>query len=494
MILFLLLCALVLFIVASWIYFLRDVRKYNVSGPTPYPIIGNGNLFLCDSNKFLGILSDLAIEYKDAYRIYIMSDRYFVLSHPKYIEQLISSTEIITKGISYDFLRPWLGDGLLTSTGPKWRSHRKFLTPAFHYNILHTFLPVFLKNGNILCDTLKKKADGSSIELFPVMAMAALDNITETIMGVSLDAQKEKDSKYVKSIDDISQIMATRMRDVFMGNNFFFSLTPHKRKHDKAIEFMTRHTKEVIEARRKELNAANAKKLVESSELGMKNKHAFLDLLLLAEVDGKQISDDCVRDEVLTFMFEGHDTTASGTVYGLYCIANHPEVQRKILEEQKEVLGGDLKRDPTFSELQQLKYLECVIKESLRLYPSVPMIQRMVPKDVEMAGLRFPKDTTVMINIFRMHRNPDVFEDPLEFRPERFETSNSARNAFSWIAFSAGPRNCIGQKFAMLEMKVTLAAIVRSFELSPCGDEPEPCGDLILRSRNGVHVKMMPRN
>uniref|UniRef100_A0A0K8TUK7 Cytochrome p450 n=1 Tax=Epiphyas postvittana TaxID=65032 RepID=A0A0K8TUK7_EPIPO len=493
MILILLLFIIVLCLICSWIYLLRDSKSYNIPGPMPWPVIGNGNLFLVDSSEFLRLLSELAHKFGNACRVHILSDRYIILSHPKYIEEIISSTETITKGKSYYFLRPWLGDGLLTSTGQKWKTHRKFLTPAFHYNILHSFLPVFLKNEKVLSEHLKSQADGSLIELFPIMALAALDNITESIMGVSFEAQKDRESKYVKAIDVASQIISTRMRNIFLNSDLLFALTPYKRTQDKALAVLHSHTKEVIEKRWQELKNTNTNKLDENSEIGMKNKHAFLDLLLLAEVDGHGIDIESIKDEVETFMFEGHDTTASGLVYGLYCIAKHPEVQQKILEEQKEILGDDLERDPTFSELQQMKYLECVIKESLRLYPSVPIIQRLITRDVEMSGLQFVKNSSVIINIYHMHRHPDVFEDPLEFRPERFHASNSFKSPFSWVPFSAGPRNCIGQKFAMLELKVTLAALVKRFKILPGEGEPEPCGDLILRSRNGVHVRMLPR-
>ncbi|KAI8440044.1 hypothetical protein MSG28_001470 [Choristoneura fumiferana] len=478
MILILLLLIFLLCLIGSWIYLLRDSKSYNIPGPMPLPIIGNGNLFLVDSSEFLQILSNLAYKFGDAYRVHILHHRYIVLSHPKYIEEIISSTETITKGKSYYFLRPWLGDGLLTSTGQKWKTHRKFLTPAFHYNILHSFLPVFLKNEKILSEQLKRRADGSLIELFPIFALAALDNIAESIMGVSFEAQKDRESKYVKAIDD----------------DVLFALTPYKRLQDKALAVLHNHTKDVIEMRRQQLKNTSANKLNQNSEIGMKNKHAFLDLLLLAEVEGHGLDIESIRDEVETFMFEGHDTTASGLVYGLYCIAKHPEVQRKILEEQMEILGDDLERDPTFSELQQMKYLECVIKESLRLYPSVPIIERLITRDVEMSGMRLLKNSSIVINIFHMHRNPNVFEDPLEFRPERFDVSSSFKNPFSWVAFSAGPRNCIGQKFAMLELKVTLAALVRRFKILPGKREPQPCGDLILRSQNGVQVKILPRN
>ncbi|KAI8440037.1 hypothetical protein MSG28_001470 [Choristoneura fumiferana] len=355
MILILLLLIFLLCLIGSWIYLLRDSKSYNIPGPMPLPIIGNGNLFLVDS-------SGNNIKYRNDNKRKILL--------------------------------------FLTTLAGRWASY------------FDSFLPVFLKNEKILSEQLKRRADGSLIELFPIFALAALDNIAESIMGVSFEAQKDRESKYVKAIDD----------------DVLFALTPYKRLQDKALAVLHNHTKDVIEMRRQQLKNTSANKLNQNSEIGMKNKHAFLDLLLLAEVEGHGLDIESIRDEVETFMFEGHDTTASGLVYGLYCIAKHPEVQRKILEEQMEILGDDLERDPTFSELQQMKYLECVIKESLRLYPSVPIIERLITRDV-------------------------------------------------------------GQKFAMLELKVTLAALVRRFKILPGKREPQPCGDLILRSQNGVQRK-----
>ncbi|KAI8440036.1 hypothetical protein MSG28_001470 [Choristoneura fumiferana] len=358
MILILLLLIFLLCLIGSWIYLLRDSKSYNIPGPMPLPIIGNGNLFLVDS-------SGNNIKYRNDNKRKILL--------------------------------------FLTTLAGRWASY------------FDSFLPVFLKNEKILSEQLKRRADGSLIELFPIFALAALDNIAESIMGVSFEAQKDRESKYVKAIDD----------------DVLFALTPYKRLQDKALAVLHNHTKDVIEMRRQQLKNTSANKLNQNSEIGMKNKHAFLDLLLLAEVEGHGLDIESIRDEVETFMFEGHDTTASGLVYGLYCIAKHPEVQRKILEEQMEILGDDLERDPTFSELQQMKYLECVIKESLRLYPSVPIIERLITRDV-------------------------------------------------------------GQKFAMLELKVTLAALVRRFKILPGKREPQPCGDLILRSQNGVQEVFLP--
>ncbi|XP_050362897.1 cytochrome P450 4d2-like isoform X1 [Nymphalis io] len=499
MITILILLVLMLVILTSWMIFIKDCNKFNFSGPRPLPLIGNGFLLLTKSRGFLPLLHRLREEYGDVFRAHLLHTVYVVLSHPKYIEDLMSSNELITKGYSYYFLKPWLGDGLLTSTGHRWRTMRKFLTPAFHFKILQNFLPVFLKNEKILIKKLQNYIDGKAFDVFPIIALTALDNVTESIMGVSFDAQNNSESKYVKAIESLSKILSLRMRNPFVGEDPIFNLLPYKKVQDEATEILHSHTRKVINLRRDELQKSNINIsiLSENFDLGIKNKHAFLDLLLLSEIDGKQIGDEHVREEVDTFMFEGHDTTTSGICFALYCLSKHPEVQEKILEEQKSIIGANLNRDPTYAEVQQMKYLELVIKESLRIYPSVPLIERLVTKDTEIAGLKIRKNASVIVNIFEMHRHPDIYDNPMEFRPERFEATSAsmAKNAFSWLAFSAGPRNCIGQKFAMMEMKVTIAGIIKHFILLPeYKQDIGLCAELILRSDTGVKLKLKPRD
>ncbi|XP_026313798.1 cytochrome P450 4d2-like [Hyposmocoma kahamanoa] len=322
----------------------------------------------------------LSQKYGGISRFYILSQRYFLISDVKFIEAIMSSTEFLSKGKSYDFLHPWLGQGLLTSTGRRWKNHRKFLTPAFHFNILQNFLPVFVKSGKILTEKLRSyAAQGEPVDLFPIIALTALDNVTESIMGVSVGAQNDSESQYVKAIKDLTNVLAYRMRNAFASSDPIFNLMSMKRVQDRALKVLHDQSIKVIEARRRQLdNMENSSPI---SEYGIKNKHAFLDLLLLAEIDGEKIDNVSVREEVDTFMFEGHDTTTSGIVFSLFCIANNKEVQEKILQEQISVLGNDMSNDPTYSDIQQMKYLECVIKESLRLYPSVPFIERQISQD-----------------------------------------------------------------------------------------------------------------
>ncbi|XP_049865301.1 cytochrome P450 4d2-like isoform X2 [Pectinophora gossypiella] len=485
-----------LIILTFWINVLRIRRKTTLPGPFPLPLVGNGLMFLGDGAQFLQTVDKLVQDYDNAFSVTILSRNYSVLVDPKLIEPIISNAEYNTKGVSYYYLRPWLGQGLLTASGNRWQTHRKFLTPAFHFNILQNFLPVFCKNTKILTEKLNKLADGNtSFDLFPIIALAALDNVTESIMGVCVNAQKNSKSEYVKSIEELSSLISTRMRNPIVAEDAIFNLLPHKGRQDRALKVLHGQTMKVIEARREELKKMNISELKLHSEFGIKNKHAFLDLLLMAEIDGSRIDDEKVREEVDTFMFEGHDTTTSGIVFCMFCISKRNDVQEKLLSEQRSIFGDEMDRDPTYNELAQMKYLECVIRESLRLYPSVPFIERLIIRDTDVAGLHLPSNTSVIFDIFHMQRRKEVYSDPLEFIPERFQNdSKESKNAFSWLPFSAGPRNCIGQKFAMMELKVTMSAVIRSFKLLPSNKEPLLSADLILRSKNGVHVKMIRRS
>nr|ULR85478.1 cytochrome P450 [Spodoptera frugiperda] len=289
----------------------------------------------------------------------------------------------------------------------------------------------------------------------------------------------------------MSTTVAMRIQIPIFGPDVVFNLTPYKSNQTKALKVLHEHSRRVIEERRQELKKADITSLNASNDVGIRNKHAFLDLLLLGDIDGQKIDDESVREEVDTFMFEGHDTTTSGLSYALYCLSKRRYVQDKIYEELQTIYGDDMERDPTYQELGQMKYLELVLKESMRLYPPVPFIERCITKDCEIGGIKMVKGTSVFLNIFQIQRQPDMFEDPLEFRPERFE--EALKNPFSFLAFSAGPRNCIGQKFAMMELKVTISEIVKHFYILPVDETPQLSSDLVLRSKNGINVRFMPR-
>lgn len=218
-------------------------------------------------------------------------------------------------------------------------------------------------------------------------------------------------------------------------------------------------------------------------------------MLLCASSDGQNLSFEDIREEVDTFMFEGHDTTAAAMNWATHLIGANPEVQDKLHEELDRVFG-DSDRPATMNDLKELKYLECCIKEALRLYPSVPFFGRCLTEDADFGDYHAPKGSTGLVVTMLLHKDPKYFPDPEKFDPDRFLQDTAVkRHPFAYVPFSAGPRNCIGQKFALLEEKVIVSSLFRKYNVvsKQKREDLAPVGDLILRPENGVIVQLKPR-
>ncbi|KAK7864371.1 hypothetical protein R5R35_010970 [Gryllus longicercus] len=194
-------------------------------------------------------------------------------------------------------------------------------------------------------------------------------------------------------------------------------------------------------------------------------------------------------------MFEGHDTTSASLCWTLFLLGNYPDVQEKVFEEQASIFQ-DSGRQPNTQDLAEMKYLERVIKESLRLYPSVPIIARYLTEDVTVGEHLFPKGSNAILHIYHAHRNPKYFPNPEAFNPDNFLPERvQGRHPYAYVPFSAGSRNCIGQKFALLEEKTVLSAVLRRFRVRAL-DAPSDVrlyGELVLRPQGGIRLVIEPR-
>lgn len=244
-----------------------------------------------------------------------------------------------------------------------------------------------------------------------------------------------------------------------------------------------------IKLRKKKLEEEGIQNMYDAekaNDIGSKRRLAFLDTLLIAQMEGSDLSDTDIREEVDTFMFAGHDTTSSAIGFAIYLLSKHPEVQEKVYEEAVAMEGR---------EKEAMKYLEAVIKETLRIYPSVPLYSRLLQEDYKIRDLVIPKGTAISVCTYMAHRDKRYYPDPDTFNPGRFLSPENERHPFQFVAFSAGPRNCIGQKFAMLELKCSLAKILRTFEIQHVeGFEPLPLAELVMKSGNGIRVKLSKRH
>ncbi|KAK7874324.1 hypothetical protein R5R35_007798 [Gryllus longicercus] len=399
------------------------------------------------------------------------------------------------------FAWPIVGNWLLlwngNTRGEKWHSRRKMLTPAFHFKILDQFVPVFNSNGEEFIRQLRKRADGRAFDIWPLCKLLTLDVICETIMGVRVNAQTNSNSPYVKAVNDISTIIIERALRPWELSSFIFRFSKLGRRHQQCLDILHGTTDKVIQERKAELDKLSEGRTLDVDELGRRRRVAFLDLLLLIARDGS-LSDADIREEVDTFMFEGHDTTAAAISFTVFLLSRHPAVQEKILEELEATFDSSKPLETSIQELSELKYLEMVIKESLRIYPPVCAVARQINSDLplESSNLTIPAGTTLFLNFYLLHRDPDVFPDCESFDPERFIPEQTVRrNPFSYLPFSAGSRNCIGQRFAMLELKSIVAKLVWNFRILPDPNyDPELVWELILKSQNGISVRLEERS
>ena len=276
------------------------------------------------------------------------------------------------------------------------------------------------------------------------------------------------------------------MTPMYWPDFIYHNFTDKGKDHLKLLEILHKFTRRVIEERSADFDPINFKAT---------KRIAFLDMLLKARSDDNSLTFDDIQEEVDTFMFEGHDTTTSGICSAIQLIGSHPEVQAKLHEEIDQVFGSS-NRPLKSDDLGELKYLECVIKETMRLYPPVPFVSRSITEDQVVAGYKLPKGHSASVLTYMVHRDERYYPDPEKFDPDRFLPENSEnRPYFAYIPFSAGKRNCIGQRFAMMEEKVILANLLRKYELKAMKtmDEINLVANLVLRPTNDMLIKLTKR-
>ncbi|XP_077426639.1 cytochrome P450 4V2-like isoform X2 [Vanacampus margaritifer] len=456
-----------------------------------YPFIGNALELKTDAVEFFQQIQEYAEVFRNTplIKLWLGMVPFVILFHAETVEPIVSNPIHMDKSLMYNFLHPWLGTGLLTSTGSKWRQRRKMLTPTFHFTILQDFLEVMNEQAEVLVNKLASQAGRGSFNCFNYITLCALDIICETAMGKNIYAQSNSESEYVQSVYKMSDFISRRQRAPWFWPDFTYKYFGEGNLHDSTLKMLHSFTYEVIRER------AESLKLEDESET--RKRRAFLDMLLKTkDEDGNPMSHQDIQEEVDTFMFRGHDTTAAAMNWALHLLGSHPDVHHKVQRELQEVFGTS-ERVASMDDLKQLKYLECVIKEALRLYPSVPFFARTIREDTKINGFTVPSGTNALIMTYSLHRDPRYFPEPEEFRPERFLSENLAgRPPYAYIPFSAGLRNCIGQRFAIMEEKVVLSSILRKFNVktSQSREELSPTAGLILRPECGIWIQLEKRD
>jgi len=321
-------------------------------------------------------------------------------------------------------------------------------------------------------------------------------------MGTNIKAQSDPESDYVKAVIHAGEVFLYRNLQVAGWKDFIFYQTEFGKKQIKSLAILHGFTKKVIQERKmglikvlenKDNNGSNQ---ASDQVIGRKKRLAFLDLLLEQHISEGSLTEEDIREEVDTFMFEGHDTTAMAISWGLHFIGLNQDVQKKLHEELDEIFGDDKERAITTDDLSKLKYLDCCVKETLRLCPSVPLFGREFMNDTQIGKYIVPKGTMAGIFAYQLHRNKDLFPNPEVFDPERWMSDRLLKgNPYGYVPFSAGPRNCIGQKFALQEDKIVMAHVLRNFNLKSLEfrDKIDLSFGLILRPKTPVRIEFTKR-
>ena len=399
----------------------------------------------------------------------------------------------------YGFLRPWLGDGLLLSNGRKWARDRRLLTHCFHFDILRSYTDVYNNAVGIMIQKWEEScAAGEKVDISEACTLLTLDIILRCAMGFESNCQASSDdgtsdaATYAHSVQQISRLFDKRLRNIPHHSDFVYSLSSDGRKFRKHLQVVHALSRHLIAERRAALREEAVDSNMETSSTH--SSKDFLDVLLtVRDEENVGLSDDEIREQVDTFLFRGHDTTSSALQCILYYLSQHEEMQEKCRCEVLDVLdkSGDISGQIEHDHLHQLTYLTQFIKESLRLGSPVPFIIRGLAEDTGLDKYSVPAGAHINVSILDCHRNRDHWENALEFDPDRFSAENSeGRHPFAFVPFSAGPRNCIGQKLAMDEMQTVIASILRRFRVVWDPEEAKPQWRTLLVSRTEHNMKV----
>lgn len=480
---------------ALWRYLVVMYKLKNMDCPKGLPALGNLMQLGTSTSSFFKTLWKWADVFREkgSYVFYVGLRPVVVINNAEDAEVIFCNTRLESK--AFDFvLRSWINDGLVFSKGQKWAFRRKLLTPSFHFSILSKFLVVFNEQAKQLTDKLCGMVNETQVDIGQLLTLCSLDIACETLMGLKLKAQEGEGTEYIKAVQRISGVAVQRMTSPWYWNNAVFRRSALGKEEADCLKILHQTTMQVIRERKSKLKDVKDLIIDDMSQAFRKRRRlALLDLLIEAQRQNNSFTDEGIQEEVDTFMFAGHDTVSSSTTFALYLLGRHPEVQRKVQKELDTVFGNDRERSVSVEDITKLEYLHCVVKESLRLLPPAPVIPRELDEDVNACGVTIPKGTTVFLGQFWLHRDPKQFPNPEKFDPDRFLPGNSeARHKFAFLPFGAGHRNCIGQKFALMEEKVILATVLRKLNVTSLQtmDEIGLTFELVLRTRDSIKVSL----
>lgn len=375
-----------------------------------------------------------------------------VLLRPEHAEYVLKTNAInYRKSAAYSRLGHVVGEGLVTSEGEFWRRQRRLAQPAYHRRRLAALAETITEATNRMLEERWRPAAkrGAVVDVAEEMRRLALEIVGRAMLSVDLS---DEASEMSRAVGEFLAYADRHIRRIYSPPPAV--PTPANLRFKRAVRAMDELVYGIIRERRA------------SGE----DRGDLISMLLLArdEETGEGLSDRQARDEVMTTLVAGHETTAAALAWASWLLATHPKCEREMRREVGEVLGG---RPASFTDVGRdgvLLYTQRVFEEALRVYPPAWMIARIANEEDEIAGYRIPKHSRIAVSPYLIHRNPEVWPAPARFDPDRFSPERSAgRHRFAHIPFGGGPRGCIGVNLARMEGPLVLATLAQSCRLSP---------------------------
>lgn len=436
--------------------------------PLPPKVKGNW-LFGSGLNFALDPIGFLDKNQKAQGGIYLVPSRaknIMVVQDPELVKYMLQdNNKNFVKSFGYDVLSMLLGKGLLTSEGDFWRKQRRMAQPAFHKERLNALVETMVKCTQDSIAELGKKR-GQEVDISKEAMHLTLHIVAKSLF--SSDVADVVD--LVGHEIDVAQELAIER----ISNPFKLPIwipTPGNLKEKQSIKRLDKVMMDIIEKRRND-----------------PNKYDDLLQMLMDVKDedtGEQMSDRQLRDECMTIFLAGHETTALALTWLWYLLDQNPTVIDNLRAEAEEVLQG---RDPEVGDVMRLEYTRMVIEEVMRLYPPAWVIGRRNVAEDEIGGYQVPKGYNLLIPVYHIHRDPAIWENPEQFDPERFRKGKlKDKHRFAYFPFGGGPRLCIGNNFALMEMQVVVAMMVTRFRFKHVPTHQVELDPLItLRAKHGM--------
>ncbi|VVC44950.1 Hypothetical protein CINCED_3A014120 [Cinara cedri] len=476
-----------------------------ISGPPAYPIIGSLLEFIRTPKELTKHLTEICETYgPEPFKIWFGCSLAVILTKPEDIQAILTSPNALEKAYMYKCLKVGVGEGLVTAPVEKWKKQRRMLTPAFcSDNMKKLFFPTVKEKTDILIKNLNKEVGNTQpFNMLEYISDAVFSTLTQTTIGFNLDVVSKQGTDLKQSVLKAMQLVAVRAYSPWLYPEIIYSIyckftgyeSVFKQLHTLPV-YMIRKAKEQRKMGDKPVIVNDDNDSVENKKKRLK---VFLDILLELREAGENLTDEDIKYQLATILSTGYESTTITVSFCLLLLAMHQDIQDKVYDEIYSVFG-DSDEECTIDNINKLVYLKQVFRETLRLFPPAPVILRELQSDVQIfsGNYMIPKGTTCIIAPMNTHHRPELYPNHRSFNPDNFSPENIAkRHKYSFIPFSGGPRGCIGEKYATMNMTVILATVVRNFSLHTDMklSDVKLKIDLAARSAQGYPVTIRPRN